>query len=153
MRADVGGSALDATAIDKSFGPTRVLRAVSLGIAPGEVHALLGENGAGKSTLIKIVAGVVRPDGGTFTVGAFSGPFADPHDAEGTASPPCTKILPSCPACRWPRTSCSARHPETGWVRQVVGLHAARAGDLRSASATASTSNATRPRWARSSAR
>ncbi len=33
-------------------------------IAPGEVHALLGENGAGKSTLVKMIYGLVRPDAG-----------------------------------------------------------------------------------------
>ena len=40
------------------------LRSASLVIAPGEIHALMGENGAGKSTLIKILAGAVRPDHG-----------------------------------------------------------------------------------------
>ena len=30
-------------------------------VAPGTVHALLGENGAGKSTLVKCVAGYQRP--------------------------------------------------------------------------------------------
>ncbi|MGE0312513.1 MAG: ABC transporter ATP-binding protein [Lautropia sp.] len=39
--------------------------AVSLSVAPGEIHGLIGENGAGKSTLMKIAFGAVQPDAGT----------------------------------------------------------------------------------------
>src|SRR6056297_3285352 len=41
---------------------------VSFDIAPGEVHALLGENGAGKSTLVKMIYGLVKPDSGRMTL-------------------------------------------------------------------------------------
>jgi len=50
--------------VSKSFGAVRALRGVSLGVRPGEAHALVGENGAGKSTLLKILAGIVQPDAG-----------------------------------------------------------------------------------------
>ena len=51
-------------ALDKSYPGCPVLRGATLAVAPGTVHALVGENGAGKSTLVKIVAGLVRADRG-----------------------------------------------------------------------------------------
>ena len=51
--------------ITKSYGNVFALGGVSLHVDRGEVVGLLGDNGAGKSTLIKILAGAVRPTGGT----------------------------------------------------------------------------------------
>ena len=56
---------LEMTGIDKSFGSVQVLKGVSLTVAKGEVHALLGENGAGKSTLMNVLTGVHSKDAGT----------------------------------------------------------------------------------------
>ncbi len=59
---------LEMRGISKSFGQTRAIDDVSLTLAPGEIHALLGENGAGKSTLIKIMTGVHQPSAGEILV-------------------------------------------------------------------------------------
>jgi ribose transport system ATP-binding protein len=58
---------LDLRGVSKTFGGTRVLHDVALDIAPGEVHALVGQNGSGKSTLIKILAGFHTADPGAST--------------------------------------------------------------------------------------
>jgi branched-chain amino acid transport system ATP-binding protein len=57
-----------------SYGPVAALRGVSLGVAPGEVVALLGANGAGKSTMLRTISGLIRPRGGTI---AFDGQRID----------------------------------------------------------------------------
>jgi len=59
---------LDARDIRKAYGGAVALRGASLSVAPGEIHALLGENGAGKSTLIKCIAGTPPPDSGVISV-------------------------------------------------------------------------------------
>ncbi len=56
--------------LTRRFGAFTALDRVTLKVAPGTVHALLGENGAGKSTLVKCIAGYHRPDeGGVMTDG------------------------------------------------------------------------------------
>ncbi len=74
-------AALRLSGIKKSFGATRALRGVSLDIAPGEVHALIGENGAGKSTLMKILSGAHHADEGTMELGGQTYAPTNPHDA------------------------------------------------------------------------
>jgi heme exporter protein A len=52
----------------KAYGPTPVLRGVSLQVLPGEVVGLLGANGSGKTTLLRLVAALGLPDRGRITV-------------------------------------------------------------------------------------
>jgi ABC-type sugar transport system ATPase subunit len=59
------------------------LRAASLTVYPGEVHALVGENGSGKSTMLKILSGQVQPDDGHIVFGGAPASFRDPTDALG----------------------------------------------------------------------
>jgi ribose transport system ATP-binding protein len=59
-----GTAVLEVEHLAKTFGRTRALRDVSLSVAAGEVHGLLGQNGSGKSTLIKILSGYHAPDRG-----------------------------------------------------------------------------------------
>ena len=54
--------------ITKQFPAVRALDGVSLDLAAGEVHGVIGENGAGKSTLMKILAGIQPPDQGSLTL-------------------------------------------------------------------------------------
>lgn len=73
---------LEAVAVSKSFPGVQALREVSLGVAPGEIVAVVGENGAGKSTLMKILAGVQAPDAGTLRLDGREVRFADVDAAQ-----------------------------------------------------------------------
>ena len=67
--------------MSKRFGGVPALSDVSLTVAPGTVHALIGENGAGKSTLGKIISGVIEPDEGTLTLGGRPLALRSPREA------------------------------------------------------------------------
>lgn len=63
--------AISATNITKSFKDTDVLKGINLQIPTGTVFALLGPNGAGKTTMVRILATLLKMDGGSATVGGF----------------------------------------------------------------------------------
>jgi ABC-type sugar transport system ATPase subunit len=72
---------LDLQSIQKRFGGITALRDGTLTVRAGEVHLLMGENGAGKSTLMKIVAGMLSPDGGSMLWKGSPVRFSQPSDA------------------------------------------------------------------------
>jgi ABC-2 type transport system ATP-binding protein len=63
--------AIEAIALEKSYGAVRVLDGVDLRVARGSVFALLGPNGAGKTTTVRILATLLAPDGGRARVAGF----------------------------------------------------------------------------------
>ncbi len=63
--------AIETIALEKSYGDVRVLNGVDLRVERGTVFSLLGPNGAGKTTTVRILATLIRPDGGSARVAGF----------------------------------------------------------------------------------
>jgi ribose transport system ATP-binding protein len=74
---------VEISSVTKTFPGVRALDDVSISLAAGEIHALIGENGAGKSTLIKIITGVYLPDRGEMRLDDAPVVFRSPHEAIG----------------------------------------------------------------------
>ncbi|VEG29966.1 ABC transporter ATP-binding protein [Actinomyces howellii] len=68
MRESLSELVVCAEGLVKSFGRTRALDGLDLGVRVGEVHGFLGPNGAGKSTTIRALLGQIRLDSGTVEV-------------------------------------------------------------------------------------
>lgn len=79
--ATTAQSFLSVTSISKAFGGAQALKGVSIELKSGEVHGLVGANGAGKSTLIRILAGLVQPDGGEICIDGNPIAIESPHRA------------------------------------------------------------------------
>lgn len=137
--------ALELHGITRRFGATLALDGVDFTLAPGEIHALLGENGAGKSTLMHIVRGLLMPDAGQITVAGQPVVFHSPRDAARARIgmvhqhfllvPPFTvlenlALAADAPGLQWDRAHITRRASETmarlGWR---IPLHA-RVADL-----------------------
>jgi iron(III) transport system ATP-binding protein len=66
---NLSGAALTIEGLRKHFGPAMAVDGVSVDLVAGEHLALIGPSGCGKSTMLLLIAGLLRPDGGTVRIG------------------------------------------------------------------------------------
>lgn len=83
MAAGDGGPpfALEVVGVRKRFGPVLANDGVSMAVARGSIHGVIGENGAGKSTLMRIVHGYYRADAGEIRIDGKQARIASPQQA------------------------------------------------------------------------
>ena len=69
---------LSVKGVSRSYGQVRAVEDISFDVHEGEVLCLVGDNGAGKSTVVKMIAGLVTPNGGDIEFRGRSIPCGDP---------------------------------------------------------------------------
>src|SRR3954447_8511372 len=97
--------------ITKTFGGVTALEDVSLSIARGECHGLMGENGAGKSTLGKVLAAIHRPDSGSMLLDGQSYAPSSPADALRAGVGMVHQELAFCPDLSVAENLCMGQYP------------------------------------------
>ena len=78
---EAGVPAVELRRIDKRFGAVHANREVTLAVAPGTIHGIVGENGAGKSTLMSILYGFYRADRGEVRIAGRTAEIGSSEDA------------------------------------------------------------------------
>jgi len=67
-RQETAAPAIELRGISKAFGPVQANKDISIRVAKGTIHGIIGENGAGKSTLMSILYGFYRADSGEILI-------------------------------------------------------------------------------------
>lgn len=70
----LGSTIVELDRVSKSLGGKQLVRDLTLVMKPGDRIGIVGENGAGKTTLIKMILGLVPPDGGNVVIGPNTRP-------------------------------------------------------------------------------
>lgn len=108
------GPSLTFERVSKRFGGVTALSNVSLQIAAGSCHALMGENGAGKSTLARIAAGIHRPEGGRVLLDGEPVRLRSPADAQSAGVALVHQELAGCDQLSVAENLCLGRWPTRG---------------------------------------
>ena len=120
--------------LSKRYGGVQALLDVSVTALAGEVLGIVGENGAGKSTLVKILSGLVRPDGGRLLIAGEEVVFHGPRDAQHAGVRIAPQELVLCPDLSVTENLLSGELPRQRVGRVVVDwsrAHEEAAGRLR----------------------
>jgi simple sugar transport system ATP-binding protein len=80
-RPDTAAPAIELRGISKAFGPVQANRDISIRVARGSIHGIIGENGAGKSTLMSILYGFYKADSGEILIGGRPTAIPDSQSA------------------------------------------------------------------------
>jgi ABC-type sugar transport system ATPase subunit len=110
--------------VHKRYGGVHALRDVHLDVAPGEIHALVGENGAGKSTIINILAGAVKRDEGRVMFDGRLVDFDSPAASQAAGIAVIHQELATLPTMSVAENVCMGRLPTKGWWLDKRAMYA-----------------------------
>jgi ABC-2 type transport system ATP-binding protein len=68
MKSAPAAAMIDVSGLEKRFGPLTAIGGLSFSVQPGEIFGLVGPDGAGKTITMRMLASVMRPDGGSIVI-------------------------------------------------------------------------------------
>ncbi|SLN46070.1 Galactose/methyl galactoside import ATP-binding protein MglA [Pseudoruegeria aquimaris] len=80
-RQETAAPAIELRGISKAFGPVQANKDISIKVAKGTIHGIIGENGAGKSTLMSILYGFYKADSGEILINGIPTAIPDSQAA------------------------------------------------------------------------